>query len=290
MINAEPTERRGFWIRILLTEGSPSGLKIVEKSNWSGRGVVCPRPRFAATKHRAEFSRVGVYVLLGASDGADVPAAYIGEGDPLLARLERQHADRDFWTVAYFFTSKDTHLNKAHIEYLEHRLISIATEVKRCRLENSNVPGKPTLSEADEIEMETFLDEMLLCFPVLGVSIFEKPEQKKVETLVLTFSRRGLKAQGYESEDGFVVIKGSQAANSVVESMQPFAQSLRQRLIGTRVLIDTGQQLEFASDYEFTSPSTAAYVVAGASVNGRDVWRADDGRSLKELQQLESGE
>jgi hypothetical protein len=156
MSGREDQPRRGFWIRILLTEGSPSGLKIVEKSNWNGRGVVCPRPRFAATKHREEFSRVGVYVLVGATDASDVPAAYIGEGDPVLARLERQHAERDFWTVAYFFTSKDTHLNKAHIEYLEYRLISIATEVKRCRLENSNVPGRPTLSEADEAEMETF--------------------------------------------------------------------------------------------------------------------------------------
>jgi hypothetical protein len=129
---------------------------------------------------------------------------------------------------------------------------------------------------------------MLLCFPVLGVSIFEKPETRRVETLLLTFTRRGLSARGYESEDGFVVIKGSQASVSVVDSMQSFAQSLRQRLLGTGILKQVGDNLEFAYDYEFTSPSTAAYIVAGASVNGRDCWRAADGRSLKELQQLES--
>jgi hypothetical protein len=281
-------QRRGFWIRIFLADGSSSGLKVVEKSNWSGRGVVCPRPRFGAVKHRAEFNRAGVYVLIGPSESSDAPTAYIGEGDPLLGRLERQHAERDFWTVVYFFTSKDGNLNKAHIEYLEHRLISIARETKRSRLDNTNMPGRPSLSEADQAEVETFLEEMLLCFPVLGVSIFEMPEQKPVEKLVLTFTRRALTARGYESEDGFVVIKGSQASNAVVDSMQPYASELRDRLIRTGVLKDVGSHLEFGYDYEFTSPSTAASIVAGASVNGRDYWRATDGRTLKQLQEAES--
>lgn len=281
-------QRGGFWIRIFLAEGSPSGLKIVEKSNWTGRGVVCPRPRFGAVKHREEFSRAGVYVLVGSDSSDDVPTVYIGEGDPLLGRLERQHAERDFWTVMYFFTSKDANLNKAHIEYLEHRLIGIARETKRSRLENSNMPGKPSLSEAEEAEVATFLDEMLVCFPVLGVSIFEKPEQRPVEKVLLTFTRRELTAVGYESEDGFVVMKGSQAAKSVVDSMQTFARGLRERLIWDEILKDGGDHLEFAYDYEFTSPSTAASIIAGASVNGRDYWRDGDGRTLKQLQEKES--
>lgn len=282
-------QRRGFWIRIFLAEGSPSGLKIVEKSNWTGRGVVCPRPRFGSVKHREEFSRAGVYVLIGPSESTDdVPTVYIGEGDPLLARLDRQHAERDFWTVIYFFTSKDANLNKAHIEYLEHRLISIARDAKRSRLQNNNMPGKPSLSEADEAEVATFLDEMLLCFPVLGVSIFEKPEERPAEKVLLTFTRRNLTATGFESEDGFVVMKGSQASNSAVESMQTFARDQRESLIKAQVLRDAGSHLEFAYDYEFRSPSTAASIIAGASVNGRDYWRASDGRTLKQLQEAES--
>jgi hypothetical protein len=31
-----------FSIRIFMPDGQADGLKIVEKSNWSGRGVVCP--------------------------------------------------------------------------------------------------------------------------------------------------------------------------------------------------------------------------------------------------------
>jgi hypothetical protein len=241
-------------------------------------------------RDRDEFKRAGVYVLVGPSESPDVPIVYIGEADPLRARLDQQHAQRDFWTVAYFFTSKDENLNKAHIEYLEYRLVTLAKDVKRSRLENSNLPGKPSLSPADQAEMDTFLDEMLLCFPTLGVSVFEKPEEKAASKTLLTFTRRGLTAQGYESDDGFVVVKGSQASSLVVKSMQPFAQSLRSELLRSGVLVEAPPNLLFAEDYEFSSPSTAAYVVAGASVNGRDYWRANDGRSLKELQEAESKE
>ncbi len=171
--------QRGFSLKLFLAEGSPSGLKILEKSNWSGVGIVCPRPRFGALKNRDEFARAGIYVLIGGSDNSDVPLVYIGEADPVRARLEQQHATRDFWTIAYVFTSKDANLNKAHVEYLESRLITLARDAKRCELQNANVPSRPSLSEADAAELETFLDEMLLCFPVLGVCVFEKPSRDR---------------------------------------------------------------------------------------------------------------
>lgn len=47
-----PPTRRRFSIRIFLPDGTPDGLRAVEKSNWIGRGVVCPRPRLWDTKAR----------------------------------------------------------------------------------------------------------------------------------------------------------------------------------------------------------------------------------------------
>ena len=282
-----PTEiqHRGYSIRIFLADGTPSGLKFVEKSNWTGLGVVCPRPRFSKVKERREFARPGVYVLLGPSESSDVPIAYIGEADPIRARLETHHSQTDFWSVAYFFTSKDTNFNKAHIEYLEHRLVALAREAKRCKLTNGNVPGKPSLSEADEADVEYFLDEMLLCFPVLGVAVFEKPEEKPIAKNLLSFTRRNITARGYESNDGFIVLQGSAASKEVVESMQAFARGIREDLMQSGVMADRGDRLEFTQNYEFASPSTAASVVAGASVNGRDYWKTNEGTTLKELQE-----
>jgi hypothetical protein len=227
-----------------------------------------------------------VYVLIGPSESSDVPIVYIGEADPVRSRLEQHHSLKDFWTVAYFFTSKDTNLNKAHIEYLEHRLVAVAKEAKRCKLENGNVPGKPSLSEADEADIESFLDELLLCFPVLGVTIFEKPESKPRSRQGLWLKNKGVAAQGYESEDGFVVRSGSTAVIQTVESLPSHAMALRQELLASGILKPKDEGFyQLTQDYEFSSPSTAAAVLIGASVNGRDWWKASDGTTLKQLQE-----
>jgi hypothetical protein len=278
--------KKSFSIRIFLVDGSPTGLKFVEKSNWTGLGVVCPRPRFSSAKGRKEFERAAVYVLLGPSDTSDIPLAYIGEGDPVRTRLEDHHSRKDFWTTAFFFVSKDANLNKAHIQYLEYRLISLAKDAKRCKLENGNTPSAPSLSEADLSDVETFLEEMLLCFPVLGVTIFEKPESRAVRQRLLILRNKGVHAEGYESEDGFVVKKGSTAVVETVPSIPSFVLSLRSDLIESGVLVKKNNQFfELNQDFEFTSPSLAAALLIGASINGRDWWKTEDGFTLKQLQE-----
>ena len=42
-------------------------------------------------------------------------------------RLEQHYREKDFWTSLIVFTAKDKlHLNKAHVQYLESRLVSLA--------------------------------------------------------------------------------------------------------------------------------------------------------------------
>lgn len=281
--------RRPFSIRIFLAEGTPSGLKFVEKSNWTGVGVVCPRPRFTSVKDRKEFTRAGVYVLIGPSDSSDRPLVYVGEGDPVRTRLEDHHSRKDFWTVAYFFTSKDSNLNKAHIEYLEHRLIVLAKDAKRCQLDNANLPTAPSLSEAEQSDVESFLDEMLLCFPVLGVTIFERPETTPAKRIQLFLKNKGIVAEGYESEDGFVVKAGATAVTTTVPSLPGFAAALRDELIKSGVLVKRSDEFyELTQNYEFLSPSGAAAFLIGSSINGRDVWKTQNGQTLKHLQETAS--
>ncbi len=38
--------RHGFSVNVFLPTGDPEGLKVVEKSNWSGRGLVIPKAGF----------------------------------------------------------------------------------------------------------------------------------------------------------------------------------------------------------------------------------------------------
>jgi hypothetical protein len=114
---------RPFSIRIFLPDGNADGVKVLEKSNWSGCALVVPRALFPEAKKRKEFDAPGVYILVGPSDDGDLPTVYIGEADPIGRRLDRHYSQKDFWTCAVFFTSKDGTINKAHIQHLESRLV-----------------------------------------------------------------------------------------------------------------------------------------------------------------------
>ena len=115
-----------FSIKIFLPDGDPDGLRIIEKSNWTGVGVVFNRSIYQESRKRSEFERTGVYILVGTSDDSTLPMVYIGEGDPVKPRIESHYSKKDFWNWGIFFTAKDESLNKAHVKYLESRLIELA--------------------------------------------------------------------------------------------------------------------------------------------------------------------
>lgn len=276
---------RPYSIRIYLPDGSPDGLRIVEKSNWTGAGLVCPRALLSGAKNRAEFTRTGVYVLSGPAAAGELPMVYVGEGDPVRPRLEQHATKKDFWTSVVIFTSKDGTLNKAHVQYLEARLLELARDARRCELENGNAPQRPSLSEAEEAEIETFLSEMLLCFPVIGLNVFERPEGRSRSAPELALKAKGICASGYESGEGFVVLAGSQAVLNETPSIHEYMSALRRNLVKNGVLTVEGNAYRLAQDYVFASPSTAAGVLLGRPSNGRVDWKAADGRSLKELQE-----
>src|SRR3954447_11800811 len=114
--------RRAYSVRIFLPGGNPDGIKLVEKSNWTGRGLVFPRTLYSTVRDREELASAGIYVLEGPSDDSSLPRIYVGEGDPIRARLEQHGRQKEFWTRRVVFSSKDRNLNKAHIQYLEARL------------------------------------------------------------------------------------------------------------------------------------------------------------------------
>ena len=66
---------------------------------------------------------------------------------------------KTFGPRAVFFVSKDDNLNKAHIGHLESKLITMATEAKRCLLDNQNCPALPSMSEMDVADAEGFLED-----------------------------------------------------------------------------------------------------------------------------------
>lgn len=278
---------RAYFIRIFLPGGDPEGLKLVEKSNWNGCGLVFPRTLYSEARKRQEIERPGVYVLVGPPEVSGLPRVYIGEGDPIRPRMEQHLAKKEFWVSAVVFTSKDNILNKAHVQYLEARLVRLAGEAKRCALDNGNAPQPPTMSEPDTADAEGFLAEMLLCFPVLGLSIFDTATPSGSSAVVFHLSGKGIKATGQESSQGFVVHAGSQAKAVEVASLLPYLSVMRSALRDNGVLKPEGPALVFTQDYTFTSPSAAASVVLGCGVSGLTVWRTTGGITLRAVRQAE---
>jgi len=203
-----------------------------------------------------------------------------------LPRLDQHAKQKDFWTRAIAFTSKDANLNKAHVQRLEARLVELANRAKRCVLDNGNIPQPPSLSEADTADVEGFLDDLLLCLPILGIGFFEPAPERESRALRLTLKAKGVEARGYETPKGFVVQANSQAVkdDKMAPSIHGYLRDLRVDLLRQDVFIDKSDRYELAQDYTFASPSTAAGVLLGRSANGRIEWKADDGRTLKELQ------
>jgi hypothetical protein len=125
---------------------------------------------------------------------------------------------------------------------------------------------------------------MLSIFPLVGLSVFEKPEPERPGAEVLSFQGRGALAHGYESANGFVVQAGSRVAHTETGSADNYLRIMRKDLRDQGVIADQGDHWSFTQDYRFNSPSTAAGVVIGRNTNGRTAWRTEGGRTLKQLQ------
>ena len=60
--------------------------------------------------------------------------------------------------------------------------------------------------------------------------------------------------------------------------------NLRNKLIEQEVLVRKGEANEFADDFIFSSPSTAASIVLARNANGLTEWKLKSGMTLKEFE------
>lgn len=272
-------------IRIFLADGVPDGVRVVSKSNWTGQAVVASRTQLADALRRDELDRPGVYVLTGVDDAGN-SRIYVGEADALGKRL-KQHEAKDFWTRFIAFSASDQTINKAHVRYLESRLLALAKAANQWRLENSVAPSAPPMAEADRADADWFLDEMLVILPILGVDAFESAAGDTGPTGEQTYvlDGRGGLGKGREAGEDFIVRAGSRARIDENASIHAYVTSLRQELLSRAVMEMDGDVYVFRQDYRFSSPSTAAAVLVAGNANGRVMWKTPEGRTLKEVQQ-----
>lgn len=276
---------RGKTIRQFLVDGVANGRWVCELSNWTGKAYKIPRTYVAVCDDREDLNNTGVYFLFGQNDDTGMSQAYIGEAENVISRIKQHVSGKEFWTECIIFISKDNNLNKAHIKYLENHLYLLAKESKRYEIINSNTPAESSISEMDCAEMDEFIDNMRLLLSVMGHKILEPVstcEQGQASPIFYLKDRLGTHASGKLVSDGFAVLKGSTIAKNVAASLSQSVLQKRQQLIDLGVV---DSNYIFVQDWTFTSPSLAAGIVVGYSINGRTCWKDKRGTSLKDIEE-----
>ena len=285
----------GRSIRIFLVDGTPTGITTTEIMNWTGRVVVAPRTELVKLAQRPEVKRTGIYALVGEDPSSSLrDKVYIGESDNVLKRLTQHNSDskKEFWSRTVIVISKDENLTKAHVRYLESRLIQISTQANRATLENGTSPDTPNLPEPDIADMEYFLEQLLTLLPVLNFSFatiaptvptgLATQLDQSDSTLttsaspVFTASSSGYNAEAQEVEGQFVILKGSKIRKETLASLGTTYRDLKSEWTenGTlKKILDDDASLQLTLDVAVSSPSRAASIVTGGSINGREFWK-----------------
>lgn len=274
----------GRSVRLYLADGTATGILTAEIVNWTGHTLAGPRTRLEDALKREELRRTGVYLIYGESYDSDLPSVYVGEGDEIATRI-RSHSkddDKDYWDRFVAVTSKDMNLTKAHVKYLEGRIITLLKDAKKCLVKNKTEPTFDRLPEADISDMETFLEELQLVLPVIGVDFLRKPkpsistksETSELETaFVLVHKGKGIDASAIEQDGEFVVLAGSTGSLNVSISFHDKMKTTREQALESGRMIKIGDNcFRLEEDVAFSSPSAASVFLFGTSRNGRTDW------------------
>ncbi len=280
-------------MNFLIFDGNPNGLIMGELSNWNGRVYKIARNALPSFAQRPDCQHTGVYFLFGRDQDMN-DTVYVGEAEQMIKRLKQHINDHEEWNTCVAIISKDNHLNKAHVKRLEHDFYQQAVQAHRYTVINSTVPTCSSVSEYDQAMLSEFIDHTKLLVNTLGYKAFEGitvlPVLPDTPPSVMEYAikgSRGADARGISVADGFTVLKGSKVASGTTQSFPASYQKLRSRLIETGVI---DSDFLFTRDYLFTSPSTAASIVRGASSNGRTQWKNQDGKTLAMVETMEIGE
>ncbi len=287
----------GKKLTVYMIDGTAYGPRLSEIGNWVGKAIYSPRSSINKIIDRNEFDNPGVYCLKGdPTDDAFDEKIYIGEAENIKTRLKQHLSDpnKDFKELI-FFVSKDELLTKTQIRYLESRLVQIAIEAKTAQIDNGNSPSLPTLHEADISDMEYFLEQIKLILPVMGfkflISSTIKESDKnynsnnKLIQETYLIKTKTFKATMQETDQGYIVSKGSEAKKGLSKSCTDTYRNMRRKLIETGILKENLDKLIFTEDTIFNSPSAASNMVLGRNSNGFTEWVTKKGLTFKEVQE-----
>lgn len=269
-------------LQILVPEGNPNGMKIIELPGWSGKSFVVPRQSLKELKDRSEINQPGLYLLFGVDEGSSEDLVYIGESENFYNRIANHDSNKDFWNVAVIFTGS---LNRAYVKYLEYRATAMAHDAGRMVIQNKIQPQENTLSEGEKVIVEQYFENVQFILGAIGYEVFETIAESVSDTKLYHLKAEGADAKAQLLADGSLnVLKGSFARIREADSFWGWSKAARERFVQDGTLIEKGDGVSyvFTKDVLFKSPTAAAVSTVGYSVNGWDVWKDESGKTLDE--------
>jgi peptide-methionine (S)-S-oxide reductase len=289
-------------INMFLMDGEVTGKIKCTLSNWTGVIYKIPRIQLADLKLRDEMKQSGIYFLFGRDEDKQKDVTYIGQattrknGEGVLLRIQEHTRDThaDYFNDVIILTTQNNSFGPTEISYLENKFTQLAKEAGRYIVKNSNDPNPGNVSEEKESELNEIVENTLMIIGTLGYRVFVPMTKKVSQDLTDNHStylylkrktkksNKVIEATCERTTEGFVVLEGSQVEIKDSPYLPASLKEMRQNLIASRVIQDgvlKEKQL-------FSSPSYAAAFLLGMQTNGRTDWKDQDGRTLKELEEL----
>lgn len=280
-------------------DGDVTGRIKCTMPGWSGLAYKIPRIYLDKCKDREQLKQSGVYFLFG-KNNFDEDAVYIGQagirknGEGVLFRVAEHLKDDFYFNEAVMFTTSGNSWGPTEISYLENKFTNLAIDTNRYKVQNGNDPNPGNVTEEKEAELEIYVEQFKIMLGVLGYRIFvplvKTPEsvvEEHDDELILGLSRkikrsqRNIEAYCKRTNEGFVVLAGSQIEETDSGSIPDVIKELRERCKKNNEIKDG----VLTRNYLFKSPSYAASFVLGMTTNGKVDWKTEDGTSLKMIEE-----
>ena len=294
--------KRSKNINMFLMDGEVTGKIKCTLSNWTGVIYKIPRIQLGDLKSRDEMKQSGIYFLFGRDEDKQKDVTYIGQattrknGEGVLLRIQEHTRDThaDYFNDVIILTTQNNSFGPTEISYLENKFTQLAKEAGRYIVKNSNDPNPGNVTEEKESELDEIVENTLMIIGTLGYRVFVPMTKKVSQDLTDNHStylylkrktkksNKVIEATCEQTTEGFVVLEGSQVEIMDSPSLPASLKEMRQNLIASQVIQDgvlKEKQL-------FSSPSYAAAFLLGMQTNGRTDWKNQDGRTLKELEEL----
>jgi hypothetical protein len=247
-----------------------------------------PRTLLSDFRVMPESKQVGVYFLFGSSPEGR-PMAYIGQSGSVGGRILDHDMKKEWWDKALIAVSLTNSWTSTHVSYMEWQSVRRAKEAGRYALNNQNDASNPHTPAPLEADCQEYLETISVLITTLGHPVMEPLVRAAAsggeEAPEMIFVNvRGAELRGYATSEGVVVLAGSYGRAEAAPSAPEPIRNYRQRLIDQGIAAIEGDRYVLLKDHLFGSPSTAAGVMIGASVNGRVTWKNASGLTFQQIE------